>query len=473
LRIDIWKFIKFMRMLKKPLELIIILTIILSGLVTLNVFKMANSATFLSLDEILWMPRADVYQSHILEGNFSGFIVTQPGITVMWMASPIIHFIDFDFNVISEIVEYKKGQGSDFNFVNKNNPALYSQFKGLSFLFNIPFLLAIFSAIITGYYLLRRLGFNKNILFIALAFIATTPWLMYFTTPTDKCLIIFMTLSLLFLMVYGNELSVALQKKSKYHKKFLLISAILGAWAALSKLTAFFFIVLIPFILLFYLKPLSKEKIKIVLKDCLIWAVIFFIVCSVFLPTIIFHPQEIIDYFFQTSPTTIEPNPNPLFYFHRIIEYTESFLTYSFIGHISPGSVMSFGLLMITAFFYFIISRFPKVISKNKDLSAFYLFLKNSKENKKIVKIKKHLFVLGVHLLFFTTMVIALSENHDIRFLASAFIIMDIFAALGIYLIVEMLRKKFNFKENIYLVVVFLLIFNQMINIALGGSKFN
>ena len=460
-------------MKKKLFELIIILTIILSGLITLNIFKMSNEATFISLDEMLWMERADTYQNNILKGNFSGFIVTQPGITVMWMAGPIIHFIDFDFDIISEMVDYKETQGSDFNFVNENNPELYSQFKGLSFLFNIPFLLAIFVAIIVGYYLLRKLEFNKNILFVALSLIVTTPWLMYFTTPTDKCLMVFMNLSLLFLMVYGNELSTALQKKSTYSKKFLFISAVLGAWAALSKLTAFFFIILIPFILLFYLKPLSKEKFKIVFKDCLIWAIVFFIICSIFLPTIIFHPQEIIDYFLHTSPTTIEPDHNPLLYFHRIIEYGKSFLIYSFVGHISPVSVISFGVLTVTTLFYFMTSRFPKIISKHKGFSIFYLFLKNSAENKNIVKIKKHLFVLGAHLLFFTAMVIALSENHDIRFLASAFIIIDIFAALGIYLIVEMLRKKFKFKENIYLVVAFLLIFSQIINIALGGSKFN
>ena len=195
-------------LLSKSAEIIAILVIILAGIITVALFKEINGAAFLNLDEMLWMRRADIFKDHILSGNFSGLIQSsQPGIMVMWLAGPMMHLVDFfDFEVISRMIAFKETQGLDFNSVtNAHDPIIHSQFKEISFLFNLPFLAAIFSTLLIGYHLLKKLGFNKNIALIAMAFVATTPWYMYFTTPSDKGLMIFMSLSLLFLMVYGNE----------------------------------------------------------------------------------------------------------------------------------------------------------------------------------------------------------------------------------------------------------------------------
>ncbi|RLF02225.1 MAG: hypothetical protein DRJ64_09590, partial [Thermoprotei archaeon] len=231
-------------LIQKSAELITILIIILAGIITVALFKEVNGATFLNLDEMLWMQRADTFKDHILDGNFSGLIQSsQPGIMAMWITGPMMHLVDFfDFEVISKMIAYKETQGLDFNsVVNANNPVIYNQFKEISFLFNIPFLAIIFSALLMGYCLLKKLGFNKNISLIALTFIATTPWYMYFTTPSDKGLMIFASLSLLFLMVYGNEQKYLTPLKDvRRLRLFLIISAILAAWAVLSKLTALF-----------------------------------------------------------------------------------------------------------------------------------------------------------------------------------------------------------------------------------------
>ena len=473
-----------METIPKSTELIIILAIILAGIITVALFKEVNGATFLNLDEMLWMRRADVFKDHILSGNFSGLIQSsQPGIMVMWLAGPMMHLVDFfDFEVISKMIAYKETQGLDFNSVaNVNDPIIYAQFKEISFLFNLPFLAAIFSALLIGYHLLKKLGFNKNISLIALTFIVTTPWYMYFTTPSDKGLMIFITLSLLFLMVYGNNeddyqlfpsregLGVGFSANLTHpqpppkrgllilnRKKFLIISAVLAAWAVLSKLTALFFIFLVPFILLFYAWPLSKVKIKLLFKDCLIWTAIFFITLTIFLPTIIFNPREVIDFLIHPAPMILENNYQPISYFSRIGEYFKEFIMV-IPGYMSPAPAIFFGIFTVII----LASAILKKIARKIPLIPF--------EKSGI----KHLVILTTYLIFFTLMVVFLSHNHDIRFLAPVFIVMDILAATGVYWLVEIARKKFGFKENIYSLVIFLLIITQMIYIVGNGAVFN
>jgi len=453
-------------LIQKSAELITILIIILAGIITVALFKEVNGATFLNLDEMLWIQRADTFKDHILDGNFSGLIQSsQPGIMAMWITGPMMHLVDFfDFKIISKMIVYKETQGLDFNsVVNANNPVVYNQFKEISFLFNIPFLAIIFSALLMGYCLLKKLGFNKNISLIALTFIVTTPWYMYFTTPSDKGLMIFASLSLLFLMVYGNEQKYLTPLKGVGRLRlFLIISAILAAWAVLSKLTALFFVFLVPFILLFYIWPLSKTKIKLLFKDYLIWTITFFITSIIFLPTIISNPQEVIDFLIHPAPMILEDNYQPVSYFSRIGEYFKEFIMI-IPGYMSPAPTIFFGIF---AAIVLAPARLVKTARKIP-LTAF----REGKGRRK--RERKHLVVLTVYLIFFTLMTIFFSYNHDIRFLAPAFIIMDILAAAGVYWLVEMLRKKFIFKENIYLLVIFLLIITQMIYIVGNGAAFN
>lgn len=448
---------------KKSTELITILIIILAGIITIALFKEVNGATFLNLDEMLWMRRADVFKDHLLNGNFSGLIQSsQPGITAMWLAGPMMHLVDFfDFGVISKMIAYKETQGLDFNsVVNINDPIIYSQFKEISFLFNIPFLAIIFAGLLIFYSLLKKLEFNKNIALIALTFVATTPWYVYFTTPSDKGLMIFMTLSLLFLMVYENEIRRrdGFQTRPYKSKKFLIISAVLAAWAVLSKLTALFFVFLVPFILIFYAWPLSKTKIRLLFKDCLIWITIFFIISAIFLPTIIFNPQEVVNFLIHPAPMILEDSYQPSSYLSRIWEYFREFVLV-IPGYMSPAPAIFFGIFVVMI----CLISLPK---------KFFLSCR-LKTLKKFAKIKKHLIVLTTCLMFFTLMTVLLSNNHDIRFLAPVFIIMDILAAVTVYWIMEILRKKFHFKKGIYSLVTFLLIIAQMVYIVVNGGVFN
>ncbi len=493
-----------MSIYQKSTELITILTIILAGIITIALFKEVNGATFLNLDEVLWMRRADTFKDHLLNGNFSGLIQSsQPGIMAMWLAGPMMHLVDFfDFDVISRMIAYKETQGLDFNFVaNVNDPVIYSYFREISFLFNIPFLLITFSGFLIFYSLLKKLGFNKNIALIALTFIATTPWYVYFTTPSDKGLMIFMTLSLLFLMVYGNEIrrDEALPRLYK-SKKFLIISAVLAAWAVLSKLTALFFVFLVPFILIFYAWPLSKTKIRLLFKDCLIWITIFFIISAIFLPTIIFNPQEVIDFLIHPAPMILEDSYQPSSYLSRIWEYFREFVLV-IPGYMSPAPAIFFGIFVVICLMLsskkILCHSVPDTKSRSKRF-ANHLYKIFQKINRAIFrklyckfnvqsilswipafagmtkkKIKKHLTVLIIYLMFFTLMTILLSNNHDIRFLAPVFIVMDIFAAVAVYWLIEILRKKFHLEESIYTLVIFLLIMAQMVYIVGNGGVFN
>ena len=91
-----------MGIIEKYIELIILLAIIFSGAVSLAVFKEANSATFLNLDEMLWYSRSSIFWNKMCEFDFSGLVQSlQPGVTVYWFTGFLMKFIDFDFKDFS------------------------------------------------------------------------------------------------------------------------------------------------------------------------------------------------------------------------------------------------------------------------------------------------------------------------------------------------------------------------------------
>ena len=283
---------------KKLEEFIVVLFILLSGYMTSAIFKLSTFYTFPNLDEMLWYPRSNIFWDKMLSMDFSGLIQSaQPGITVYWFTGFMMKFINFDFNDVTRRIAEKRAVGLDFNAVmNVNDKAVYSAYETISFAFNVPLFLLLAIFFISFYYLLRKLGFNKVIASFSLLFLTTNHFFTFWITPSDKMLNIFITLSFLTFLVYLNN--------RIGERNYLFISAILGAWAVLSKLTALFLLPFFILISIFYLWPLSKEKIKFILQDCFYWGLIFILICVLFLPTIITNPNEIYELVFKTN--TIE-----------------------------------------------------------------------------------------------------------------------------------------------------------------------
>jgi len=419
---------------KKLEEFTIVLFIILSGFTTTAIFKLNNFFTFPSLDELLWHYRADIFWSKMSNFDFSGLVLSlQPGITVHWFAGFMVKFTNFDFSDVTRRIAEKEALGLNFNAVmNVNDQVVYSIYQPISFAFNTPLflLLAIFS--ILFYYLLKKLGFNKIIASFSVLFLTTNIFLSYWTTPSDKMLNIFMTLSFLTFLVYVSN-------KNK-EKKYLFASAIFGAWAVLSKLTALFILPFFILIFVFYLWPFSKERKKFIIKSSLYWTLIFIPVCIIFLPSIITNPGEIYDLFFSTS--VVESNYSARGYSNRLIDYAESLI---FTASVNPEMPLFF----IT---YFIIS------SKKKYKSVF------------VSLPQKHLKTIIAYIALFIIMVTLMSSNYDIRFMSPAFAMMSVISAAGLYGTIEIIKNKFKLSNSIYFIVMMILIISQFFSIVSNGE---
>lgn len=419
---------------KKIEEFIIVLFIILSGFMTTAIFKLNNFFTFPSLDEMLWHRRSDIFWDKMLSLDFSGLIQSaQPGITVYWFTGFMMKFVNFDFSDVSKRIAEKEVLGMNFNNVmNVNDHAVYATYETISFAFNTPLFLLLIIFYISFYYLLRKLGFNKAISFFSLLFLTTNIFITYWTTPSDKMLYIFMTLSFLTFLVYVSNRNKG--------KKYLLISAALGAWAVLSKLTALFILPFFVLISIYYLWPLNKEKIKFIIKDCFYWAMIFIFICVIFLPTIITNPNEVSELIFKTK--TIEGNHSANNYVSGFSEYFKT-MTPIICG--SPGVPL------------FLLS---------------YFILRSKKKYRNIFATlpKKHLQSIIAYIIFFIIMIILLSKNRDARFMFPVFILMNIIAATGLYGVIEILKKKIKLPSFAYFMIIIALIFSQLLATLLQGE---
>jgi hypothetical protein len=385
-----------------------------------------------------------VFWDKILELDFSGLIQSaQPGITVYWFTGFLVAFIPKDgvaFSLLINIFKAFREQNINYNnFVNLNNANTYAFYQDTSFLFNAPLFLLLTIFYILFYFLLRKIGFNRIISGLSLLLLTTNMYLAYWTTPADKMLVIFSVLSLLTFLVYMDQ---------KPRKKYLALSAIFGALAVLSKISALF---IIPFFFsayVFYVWPLNIAKVKIILKDLSIWALIFFIVCVVFLPTIVVFPGEVYSLIFRPS-TVYETNYGIAAYVNRTDAFSEVF------GMISASSIVR-SLVLSFVFSAIVLS-----------VSVPY------KKYRKILDFTpcKHTITITIFILAFILMVTLVSKNHDIRQMSPAFAMLSIVVAVGVYNAIGIIKKRLNIQnEYIYLLVISLIAGIQLASIFHGGS---
>ncbi|MCK4799833.1 hypothetical protein KAS31_02550, partial [Candidatus Parcubacteria bacterium] len=292
---------------------------------------------------------------------------------------------------------------------------------------------------ISFYYLMRKLGFNKVISSFALLFLTTNSFLSYWNTPSDKMLNIFITLSFLTILVFLNKLG---------GRKYLYLSAVFGAWAVLSKLSAFFILPFYLLIFVFYAWPINKKKIKLIAKDYSSWILIFIAMSIIFLPTIITNPHEIYNLIFG-SEYVIEENYEIGNYMNRVFfEYLKSF-SFVIIGYMAQASSLSL-------FAYFVIN-FKKEYKRVFDALP-----------KKIINI------IGLYIVLFFIMVTLISKNHDIRFMSPAFVVLNIISAVGLYGVLELIMQKIKLdnenKKVFYVLIFIVVVMSQLLFITSSGQ---
>ena len=426
---------------RKLEEFVVVMVVIFSGFVVTAVMKLNNFFTFPSLDEMLWHYRSSVFWDKILNFDFSGLIQSaQPGITVYWFTGFMMKFIDFDFSDVMRRIAEKEAEGLDFNYaINNNDQAVYLAYETISFAFNIPLMLLTVAFFISFYYLIRKLGFNKIISSFALLFLTTNSFLSYWNTPSDKMLNIFITLSFLTILVFLNKPG---------NRKYLYLSAVFGAWAVLSKLSAFFILPFYLLIFVFYAWPIDKEKIKLIVKDYSLWIMTFVVISIIFLPTIITNPQEVYNLIFR-SEYVIENNYEVGNYMNRVfLDYLKSF-SFVIIGYMAQASSLS-----LLAYF---------IINFKKEYKCVFDVLP-----KKIIN------TIGLYIILFFIMVTLISKNHDIRFMSPAFVILNIISAVGLYGVFELITQKIKLdnknKKVFYVLMFIVIVMSQLLFITSSGQ---
>lgn len=451
-----------MRIKEKLKDVLLILVIILIGLFFLSYFKIKHQMTFTNLDELLWMYRSRFFIDRILSADFSNLIQSsQPGIMVMWLIGPFMKIVNYDFASISSFIADLNNSGIPYNIINGNDRQIYSDYKELSFLLNIPILSVVFLFIFSLYYLLKKLSFNRWAIIFSLLLIVTTPYHIYFTTPTDKLVGIFSTLSILSLLVYVDN---------KGGRRFLFASAILCSWAVLTKISALFLVPFSLFILVVYKlpwivkysllsfrtkrsgerNPLNKinlnnniegiprlsarndkkfafrnfKKFKRIIKDCLLWLITFLTTSVIFLPTIITNPRSILNFFTkESSERVIAASPGSY----------DIFLNFKIVStYLSDPFLLSFNLFIIAVFIAFICLIVQRI--KNNKIFSFSPRCKTGTD--------KRVVILIIYCLSFFAFVTLFSKTYSFRYLVPSLIIFQIVAGIGIYEFSEILAEK-------------------------------
>ncbi len=428
-------------------------------------FKIKHSMAFINLDELLWMYRSRFFMDNILSFDFSHLIQSsQPGIMVMWITGPFMKIINYDFSLISNFIKNLGEAGIPYNIINDSNSQLYLNYKEISFLFNIPMLGMIFMFIFSLYYLLKKLGLARPAIIFSLLLIVTTPYYIYFTTPTDKLVGIFSTLGLFCLLIYASKNGGG---------KFLLLSAILCSWAALTKLSALFLVPFGLFVIAVYhrwlhnqtaqelsfrapreksvheemaeitdssrslsrcISGLGMTKIRF-FKDCAQWLAAFFITSIIFLPTIITNPRSILKFFAkENSQRIITAN---------LADY-DIFLNFKIIlAYLSDSFLLSFNLFAI-------------IIS----IAFFFLIIQKIKSG---IKVRKEIIILFSYVFLFFAFIVFFSKIYSFRYLVPALIVFQVLAGVGIYEFANIISKRAKSlkKNEVYFWAIALIIISQ------------
>ena len=417
--------------------------IICIGVLFVLYFKIKHSMNFLNLDELLWMYRSRFFIDDILFLDFSNLIQSShPGVMVMWAVGPFMKIINYDFNLIVNLIHGLNSSGIGYNIINsaEYNQQIYHNYRSISMLFNIPIIAIVISFILSLYYLLRKLLFNKWQIAFSLLLVVTTPYYIYFTTPTDKFVGMFSIVSILCLLVYLSK---------KGGKIFFIASAIFASWAVLSKMSALLLIPYVLFVIIFYSKILNIFlnrdgnslnlnniiiEIKYVLKSYFSWIAIFIATSVVFLPTILSNPKSVLSLITRESSQRI------------ITEDQNSFVGVNIIyTYLTDNFLLSFNIFVIIIFLVF-----------------FFLILKKIRDK---IYTEKEVIALFVYFISFFAFVVIFSKTYSFRYLVPILIIFQIISGLGIYELINSFieKNKIKDKRSIYCWAISCILISQVL----------
>ncbi|MFA6097223.1 MAG: hypothetical protein WC788_06365 [Candidatus Paceibacterota bacterium] len=378
-------------------------------------FKEKHSISFMNLDEFLWMYRSRFFIDRIMGLDFGNLIQSsQPGIMVMWFAGPFMKLIDFDFTKIQLLIQNLNEAGG-YNVINDTGRNYYVGYEFISFMFNIPVILLMLVFFPASYSLMRRLGIGRRAIFLSLLLIATTPYYVFFTTPTDKLVGIFSTLSILSFLVF-------LAKKGG--KGFIYLSGFVGSWAALTKMSALFLIPFFLFALLVYVfKKSDLADLKVFQKKAGVcakvfsgWLLAFIVTSIIFLPTIITDPRQVAGLFIRESDSRYliqnaeAQDPGSLSLFDSVRNYLED----PFLPSFNFFVIMAF-----LAFLFLIIRRIEYKINVRKEILLLYIFVFS-------------------FLIFSATF----SRTYSFRYIMPALVVFQIISGWAVYEFFEIFRRK-------------------------------
>lgn len=397
-------------------DMTIITAIVFIGSLFMLAFKMKHSIGFINLDEFLWMYRSRFFIDRILTYDFSNLVQSaQPGIMVMWFAGPFMKLIDYDFSSIVHMIE-ELGTSGGYNVINDTSRNYYEGYEYISFFFNVPIVFLMIAFIVISYLFMRKIGFCRRAIAISMILVATSPYYIFFTTPTDKLVGIFVVFSLLSLFIYTDK---------KGDAKFLVISGFFGSWAALTKMSA---LLLVPFsiFIIFFMKWERRDlanksdlygKMKSSIREIAVWLSVFFATSVVFLPTIVSDPGQVAKLFMGETSSRFVTENGSFSFFGSIIRY---------LGDPFLLSFNVFIMIVFTFFLFLIVQKVENRIKMRKVVKALYIFV----------------FSFFIFTAFF-------SKEYSFRYLVPALLFFQIISGLGIHEFSEILaRKSGSYSKN-------------------------
>lgn len=397
-------------------------------LIALLLFLVAFIPRFLDLgtaivaDEQLWIRRSINFMRALFNLDLSGtFQTPHPGVTTMWLGSI---FIGIKYFVFGRTI----GEPSSSDFL---------------FAAQLPIAIVTSLTIVVAYFMIRKI-FNEKIAIISGLLLALSPFYLAYSRiiHLDALLASFMTLSLLSFLIYMDR---------SENSKFLVMSGIFAGLAVLTKVPAFF---LFPFIALLVFScfvhamitssfPVAK-LLKKFMKIYSIWilttfGVIFIIWPAMWLNPFIFtrlltsgggvgtHAHEHGQFFMGT------PVADPGFLFYPV--------------------VILFRTTPITLIFLVICIGF---------LLFKFIVYSNS-----LGKLERNTLILILYVLLFIIFM-SLGAKKLERYILPVFPILDIIAAVGLFVIFEALTSKFYKKlsnKNAFAVLIILVFVVQSFSI--------
>lgn len=349
-------------------------------------------------DSHFWYTRTQNFIESIKDHKWSEtYQNPKPGVTIMWLSGISMN-------------TYLNYYQSKHNFV----PYIFSSdiFPRLDFIVKTPLVLLCLVAVL-GLYLLIKNLVDEDTAFFSVVFLAFQPFYVGVSRflHGDGTLTACMTISVCFLLYY------ILKDRRKI---FLILCAVSGGLAFLSKMQAIY---LIPYTILILSISTYVEKKRLInlVKEISIWLMVFISTIFILFPALWTNPVFTLTDMYKEATMVTGSNLDPNY---------ESLYTSQLIKIFNPVSIFFFGIGLV-----FYILNIRKLI-KDKSMFLTYCFL----------------FIL------FYLIQMQIVDKKSSRYLLPLFPFMSIFCAYGFLKLVNKVNNKIVKTVTSYAVVIYLIL---------------